>query len=163
MIFIIYILNSCVFAQDNIYSVKYLEQCKNYVLQKERFNVIYYNALQMTPEQIDKYEDITESDKNSYKEILSQITHEVQKYQTMKECNFSYLELKNQRQLIKKLYRQIKKASHKEDKLLKKILTREQRSTYNMIKHLERHDLKKNSKNYYKLNPKMSVFGNLKE
>ena len=156
-----FITDSFALAWNNIYSNEFMQNFQNSYIHKERFNAIYYNALQMTPEQIDKYEDITECDKNSYKNKLSEITHEVQKYQIMKDCNFPYSEMKNQRQLIKKLYKEMRKASNQENKQLKKILTREQKKTYNTIKHLERHDLKKSPKDYHKLNPKMPVFGNL--
>ena len=163
--FIIFFISSCVFAKSDIYSEEYLQKCHDYLIQKERFNAINYNALQLSPEQIDKYEDITECDKNSYKEKLSQITKEVQKYNVMKDCNLPKEEINKQKQIIRKLHRELSKISHQEDKKLKKIFTREQRKTYNMIKHLERHDLKADMypKNYQKLNPKMSVFGNLQE
>lgn len=162
IIFIIFITNSSALALNNIYSDEYVQKFQNFLIIKERFNAIYYNALQMTPEQIEEYKNITECNDFS-KELSDKIMREIRKYNTMKECNLPYSELKNQRQLINKLYRQIKIVLNKEDRQLKKILTREQRWTYNTIKHLERNDIKKHPKNYYKLNPKMSVFGNLKE
>lgn len=158
-------MNSRVFAKSEIYSEEYLQKCHDYLIRKEHFNAINYNALQLTPEQIDKYEDIIECDKNSYKEKLNQITKEVQKYNVMKDCDLSKEEIKKQKKIIKNIHKELSKISHSEDKKLKKIFTREQRKTYNMVKHLERHDLKTDmyQKNYQKLNPKMSTFGNLQE
>lgn len=158
---IIFCINSVVFAKDDIYSDDYLQECQNYMIRKERFNALYYNALQLTPEQIDKYEDIIECNKDSYQEKLNEITKEVQFYNTMKECGFTHSELVRQKQVIKQLKKELLQVSRQENKALKKILTRQQRTEYNMIKHLERHDLRKNlhQKDYHKLNPKMSVFG----
>ncbi len=161
-VFLLFINNS-IYAKTDIYSTDFTNQYQNYTIQKQRFNAINYNALQLTPGQIDKYEDITECNANSYKEKLSEIIQETKKYQTMRKNNCSFKEIINQRKYIKNLYKDLSKLSHQENRELKKIFNREQRRNYNMIKHLERHDLKKDlhPKDYYKLNPKMSKFGNI--
>ena len=46
---------------------------------------------------------------------------------------------------------------------LKQILDRRQRAQLKIIKHLENFDNFRKEKNYKKLNPRMSVFGNLNE
>ena len=42
------------------------------------------------------------------------------------------------------------------------ILDKRQKAQYRILKHLERHEKKQKSKDYYKSNPRMSVFGDLK-
>ena len=41
------------------------------------------------------------------------------------------------------------------------ILDKRQKAQYRILKHLERHEKKQKSKDYYKSNPRMSVFGDL--
>jgi predicted nuclease with TOPRIM domain len=165
VLFLIFFANNYTFAFNNIYSSEYSKQYQNFILQKERFNAINYNALRLTPEQIDIYEDITEQYENSYKKKINEITHQTEKLQIMKDCDLPPFEIKQQKKHIKKLYKELSKISQSEKKQLNKILNKEQRKTNNTLKHLERHDIKKelNPENYYKLNPKMSVFGNLQE
>lgn len=162
---LIFFFNNYVWAFSDIYSNEYLEQYQNYIMRKERFDALNYNALGLSPEQIKQYKDIALLNNDYYQKKLDKIKYELEKYQIMKECDLPSFEIKQQKQYIKRLYREISKISHNEKIKLKKILNKEQRKTYNTMKHLERHDLKKElyPKNYYNLNPKMSVFGNLKE
>lgn len=157
----LFIFSNCVHAYVNIYTPEYAQNYKDYILRKEKFNAINYNALQLTPEQIDQYEDLTKCDNNSYSDKLNELVNEIQKYQLMKKYNLPYSEIYNQKRHIRKLYSELSKISNRENKKLKKILTSEQRHTYNTMKHLERHDIKKQSPDYYKKNPKMPVFGNI--
>ena len=166
LIYIIFLLNcNCIYAKADKFSLNYAENCRNYLIQKQRFNAINYNALQLTSEQINQYEFITVGIENSYKEKLNEIVQEIGKYQQLKKNNVSVIEKYNRRKHIKQLYRDLSKLSHQENRQLKKIFNREQRRKFNMIKHLERHDLKKDfhPKNYHKLNPKMPYFGNIRE
>ena len=48
----------------------------------------------------------------------------------------------------------------KKNKELNKILTKEQRAKYSMIRKLQKDDFKKKEKDYYKSNPKLPKFGN---
>ena len=41
------------------------------------------------------------------------------------------------------------------------ILDKRQKAQYRILKHLERHEKKQKTKDYYKSNPRMSVFGDL--
>ncbi len=43
------------------------------------------------------------------------------------------------------------------------ILDKRQKAQYRILKHLEKHEKKQKSKDYYKSNPRMSVFGDLKK
>lgn len=165
LIFLIFCFNHSAQAFCDIYSAEYLNQYKNYIMIRQRFDAINYNVLGLSPEQIEKYEDITKSEKTIYQEKLSEINHELEKYQIMKDCNLPSFEIQQQKHHIKELYKELSRISRSEKRKLKKILTKEQRKTYNTIKHLERHDLKSDMqpKNFHKLNPKMSIFGNLQE
>lgn len=97
-----------------------------------KFYPLYFNALQLTPEQISQFEYITE------------------KYNTKYQNN-----LKDKKTL--------KELSKQEDKEIKQILDKRQKSQFRIVKHLERLDIKRalKEKDYYKSNPRMSVFGNL--
>ena len=50
-----------------------------------------------------------------------------------------------------------------EEKEIKKILDKRQKAQFRILKHLEKQDIKRSfkEKNYYKLNPRMSVFGDM--
>lgn len=43
------------------------------------------------------------------------------------------------------------------------ILDKRQKAQYRILKHLERHEKKQKTKDYYKSNPRMSVFGDYKK
>jgi len=45
----------------------------------------------------------------------------------------------------------------------KSILNKRQKSQYRIIKHLEKHEKRQRQKDYYKSNPRMSIFGDLKK
>ena len=107
----------------------------NSVYQKRiKFYPLYFNTLQLTPEQVSEFEYIIEQYNNNYKKNLNE---------------------KNR----------LKKLSKQEEKELKQILDKRQKAQFRIIKHLERQDIKRNikEKDYYKSNPRMSVFGDLKE
>lgn len=97
-----------------------------------KFYPLYFNTLQLTTEQISEFEYIIEEYNNNYKENLSN------------------------KNILKELSKQ-------EDKELKQILDKRQKAQFRIIKHLERQDIKRNlkEKDYYKSNPRMSVFGDI--
>lgn len=43
------------------------------------------------------------------------------------------------------------------------ILDKRQKAQYRILKHLERHEKKQKTKDYYKSNPRMSIFGDYKK
>ena len=97
-----------------------------------KFYPLYFNTLQLTPEQISEFEYITEIYNNEYKKYLND-------------------------------NKQLKELAKHENREIKQILDRRQRAQFNIIKHLERQDIKRSlkEKDYYKSNPRMSVFGDL--
>lgn len=97
-----------------------------------KFYPLYFNTLQLTPEQISEFEYIIDEYNNNYKENL------------------------NDKNILKELSKQ-------EDKELKQILDKRQKAQFRIIKHLERQDIKRSlkEKDYYKSNPRMSIFGDL--
>lgn len=98
---------------------------------KIKFYPLYFNALQLTPEQVSEFEYITEVFNEKYKNSTN--------------------------------IKQIIKISKSEDKEVKKILDKRQKTRYRIIRHLERKSLKNNikTKDYYKSNPRMSIFGDI--
>ncbi len=109
-------------------------QYKSAYQKRIKFYPLYFNTLQLTPEQVSEFEYIIEQYNNNYKENLNE---------------------KNR----------LKKLSKQEEKELKQILDKRQKAQFRIIKHLERQDIKRNikEKDYYKSNPRMSVFGDLKK
>ena len=97
-----------------------------------KFYPLYFNTLELTPEQISEFEYITEIYNNEYKKYLND-------------------------------QKQLKELAKEENREIKQILDRRQRAQFNIIKHLERQDIKRSlkEKDYYKSNPRMSVFGDL--
>jgi Spy/CpxP family protein refolding chaperone len=120
-----------------------------------------YNALNLTDEQIIKYEDIKNENSSYYIQKCSELKKENKKLATLTKANASSTELNNQKKVIKNITKDIKNFQQKEDKEIKKFLTSKQKSKYTMIKKLERDDYKKasNQKDYYKNNPEMQKFG----
>ena len=109
---------------------------------------IIYNSLNLSESQRQKYEEITNKYTPLYKDKIKEIITENSKPYP-------------NRNILKKTEKDIYKTSQKENNELKSILNKIQCSKYRQIKHLERHDLKKEQhpKNYYKLNPQMTHFG----
>jgi len=99
-----------------------------------KFYPLYYNALQLNPDQISQFEYI------------------IEKY-NLKYQNNSY-----DKKILKDLSKQ-------EEKEIKQILDKRQKAQFRIIRHLEKQDIKRSlkEKDYYKSNPRMSVFGNLQK
>ena len=108
---------------------------------------VIFNTLNLSPEQIQKYEQITNKYSVLYKNNLREILKENSKLQPDKN-------------VLRKLEKEILKLSSEENEELKSILNKIQCAKYRQIKHLEFHDIKKEKhpKNYYKLNPQMQPF-----
>ena len=144
VLIILFFVNTTAFAWNSIYSKEYLNEYKKNIYYKTKFYPVYYNVLNITPEQYEKIENIQKNQIEIYTEKFAQIEKEVEKYHVMKDCNLNHSDIY---------------------KNLKNNLTREQKNKYKMIIHLENFDRKKGmySKNLYKKNPKMTVFGNIKK
>ncbi len=165
VLIILFFVNTTAFAWNSIYSKEYLNEYKKNIYYKTKFYPVYYNVLNITPEQYEKIENIQKNQIEIYTEKFAQIEKEVEKYHVMKDCNLNHLDISSQKKLIKKLYKDLSDKLSSNDKNLKNNLTREQKNKYKMIIHLENFDRKKGmySKNLYKKNPKMTVFGNIKK
>ena len=163
VIFIFFSVTLNVFAKDDIYSMDYFRNFKeNYFLCKN-FNAIYYNALQMSQEQINQYEELLKHGEITSQKIIGMLDEKIKNYQELiKNCT-SEDEIISEKYYIKQLYENLFSLEKIKEEKLKNVLNKEQRKTLKKIKHLERHDIKKRIKNYHKLNPKMSVFGNITE
>ena len=158
-------VNTTAFGWNSIYSQEYLNEYKKNIYYKTKFYPVYYNVLDITPQQYEKCENLYKNQIEIYAEKIAQIEKEVQKYQVMKDCNLPHSDISAQKKLIKKLYKDLSDKLYSDDKNLKNNLTKEQKNKYKMIIHLENFDRKKGiySKNFYKKNPKMTVFGDIKK
>ncbi len=108
-----------------------------------------YNALNLTPCQINKIEEI---DKKRYTELepeLRKMSMAKCKIKKIADCmengqgNYTKQDVKNVKREFDLAKDNIKNISDKYDKEMKKVLTSEQCSKYNMIRKLKRADLKK--------------------
>lgn len=123
IIIVIFLSGLCVNAKnDNLQDI---------LDKRIKFYPLYFNALQLTPEQASEFEYITEVFNEKYKNSIN--------------------------------IKQIIKISKSEDKEVKKILDKRQKTRYRIIRHLERKSLKNSikTKDYYKSNPRMSIFGDI--
>ena len=128
----------------NITNEKYYEYLSAIINDK----AIIFNALNLSPTQRQKYEQIT----NKYSPLYEK---------NLKEILFENSQSYPNKNTLKKLEKEILKLSYNENSELKSILDRTQCAKYRQIKHLKRHDIKKEKhpKNYYKSNPQMPLFG----
>lgn len=150
----VYADKNCNYTQNIIKYKEYLEALMN-------DKAIIYNALNLSDCQRQEFEQITQKNTKIYKQKLEELIKEAYKYKAQQSANFTFAEQYKQKNNINRIKNEISCVSAKEDKDLLKILNRHQRSKYRYIKHLERHDLRKeyHPKNYYKLNPLMTIFG----
>lgn len=113
-----------------------------------------YNALNLTPCQIKKIEDI---DKKRYVELEPEL-----RKMSMAKCkikkiadgmekgqgNYTKQDVKNVKKEFDNAANNIKSISNKYDKEMKQVLTSDQKSKYNMVRKLKRADLKKIQKTH---------------
>ncbi len=160
IVFIFFILTQSV-ALSAPMSPDWVMYFQNYVINRQSNRAVIYNALNLTDEQRIKYKQITEKDDAYYKKYFDELVCQTFELKALKEAKAPIGETYEQKRIVKKITRDIKKISRQEDRELKKILTRKQISKYSMIKKLERHDLKKeyHPKDYYKYNKQMQFFG----
>lgn len=118
-----------------------------------------YNALNLTPEQIQKKDSIEKKRYEALEPELKKLCLSRQKLKDLETTKSA--DIKTVRKAQKEVYearKDIKSLSNKYDKEFKKILTSEQRAKYSMIRKLKRADLKKlEQKNSHK--PDLRPFG----
>ena len=136
---------------DFIFYKQYMEHIIN-------DKAVIFNALNLSDSQREKFEEITQKNTPIYKQKLEDLLKESYRLKALKSAKFGFY---LQRKIIKNIEKEIAEISLCEDKELYKILNFSQRSKYRNIKHLERHDLRKEKhpKDYYKSNPQMPHFG----
>ena len=129
-------------------------------LQKER--AIIYNALNLSDEQIQIYEDMMSESVPCYENRFNNLMKECYKLKAMQDANANECDILRQRRVVKNLKNNLEKSFNKDTNTFKKCLNSQQRAKYSMIKKLAHDDIKKAShkKDYYKSNPQMLPFGN---
>ena len=139
---------------DFIFYKQYMEHIIN-------DKAVIFNALNLSDSQREKFEEITQKNTPIYKQKLEDLLKESYRLKALKSAKFGFYETHLQRKIIKNIEKEIAEISLCEDKELYKILNFSQRSKYRNIKHLERHDSRKEKhpKDYYKSNPQMPHFG----
>ena len=146
------------------YSPEWVMYFQNYVVNRQANQSVIFNALNLSDEQRKQFLKITKQDDIIYKKEFENLLKESYQLENLQTKKVFYGDILKQKKNIKLYVKQIRKIAKQEDKELRKILTREQRSKYSMIKKLERHDLKQeiHSFDYYKKNPQLTRFGDEK-
>ena len=103
-----------------------------------------YNALNLTPEQIQKKDCIEKKRYEALEPELKKLCLSRKKLKDLETTKSTDTKtIKHAQKEVNEARRDIKALSNKYDKEFKKILTSEQRAKYNMIRKLKRADLKK--------------------
>lgn len=147
VVILLLVLFSCKTFSQEITNEKYYEYMQALINDR----AVVFNSLNLSEKQKTLYEQITKK----YSQIYTSKLKELTKENTKPFPN---------RNITKKTEKDIAKISQKENQELESILNRIQCTKYKQIKHLRRHDIKKelHPKNYYKSNPQMEHFGNPK-
>lgn len=137
------------------YSLQWACCFQQYVFNHIKYRATIYNALNLTDEQAQIFNDNMRENFIYYKEKTDQIIKICEQYQYEKHLS------NQQKRIIYNLLKEIKNFTRMQDKFLKKNLTSLQKSKYNLIIHLEKQDSKRDcqGKDYYKPNPEMLYFG----
>ena len=139
-----------------------LKGYKDYIdrLQVER--AIIYNALNLSDEQIQIYEQMMSESVPCFEQDYNKLVKECHKLNAMQTAKAGECDILRQKRVVQKLKNSLEKSFDKSTKPFRKCLTMQQRAKYGMIKKLAHDDVKKAShkKDYYKANPQMRPFGN---
>ncbi len=139
-----------------------LKSYKEYIdwLQAER--AIVYNALNLSDEQIQIYEQMMSESVPCFEQDYNKLVKECHKLNAMQTAKAGECDILRQKRVVQKLKNSLEKSFDKSTKPFRKCLTMQQRAKYGMIKKLAHDDVKKAShkKDYYKANPQMRPFGN---
>lgn len=133
-----------------------------YIHRLEHDRSVVYNALNLSDEQIQIYEDMIASQIPCYEEKFNQLVQENYKLRAMQIAKSNEYDIIKQQMVVNKIRKELEKTFDKDTKSFKKCLTSDQRAKYSMIKKLQHDDVKKAShkKDYFKSNPQMNRFGN---
>ena len=148
-------------ANEEQVQVSAVLQYKKLVMQEKKDRATVYNALNLTPEQIEKKENLLCENNDKLEDMFSQLVTESYKLSLMEQVNAPNCEILKQKKIVNNLKNDINCITKKEDKQFKKILNHNQKSKYAMIKKLEKRDSKRDcrQKDYYKSNPGLVPFG----
>ncbi len=129
-------------------------------IQAER--AIVYNALNLSDEQIEIYEQMMKESVPCYENEYNKLLKECYKLKAMQTAKANECDILRQKRVVQRLKNSLEKSFEKSTKSFRKCLTMQQRAKYSMIKKLAHDDVKKAShkKDYYKKNPQMRPFGN---
>lgn len=163
---IILILSTCPvvsFGQNQTVQTASIIQYKKVLLKEKRQQVLIYNALNLTQEQIDKKECLQNETNQILEQKFDELINQTYKLNELQEANCDKNDILKQKKVVNNIKKDIECINKNEDKKFKKFLTRDQKSKYALIKKLENRDQKKeNSKtDYYKSNPGLQPFGNI--
>jgi hypothetical protein len=158
LIFFIFVIGQNVFAQDIVSETL---EYKNYVLNSQKDYLIASNVLNLSETQRQNFEQIYVKNIKIYEKDLENLVKKSFEIKALKLAKASKIELLNEKRKYYIIKNLIEKNLKLENKNLKKILTREQRAKFSMIKKLERKDYANSLKykDFYKTNPQLEHFG----
>lgn len=135
---------------------------KNYIIRIQQDRAIFYNALNLSDEQIKKREEFLQANSAIYEQKFQELKKESLKLKVLQSAGASERDIFCQKNVVRKVKNEIDNLLRQENKAFKKCLTRDQRAKSSMINKLVRLECKRKlyCKNYYKSNPQMKYFGN---
>ena len=150
----------CSLITHKDYVLKYY----NYLCIESRNRAVIYNALNLSEIQINILEDITQKYLPIYQSHFKMLLRESKKLDSLEKSNVSRWNIYCQKRVLDRYYKILSSLYKQENNEFLKCLTKEQCKKYKEIKKLEYHDLKMSCKlkDYYKSNPKMKAFGDIK-
>ena len=122
--------------------------------------MLVYNALNLSEEQSAQKEKLFLENNAFYDEEFDKLLAECYTLKAMKEANCPEKDIKAQTKIVNSIKKNIDNRLKAEDKEFKKVLDRNQRTKYSLIKHLERMESNRTEKDYHKSNPQLMYFGN---
>jgi hypothetical protein len=156
--FILIFANNFVFSSDILSETL---EYKNYILNSQKNYLISSNVLNLSENQRQNFEQIYLNNLKNYEKSLENLVEESLKIKALKMAKAGQIDLLKEKKKYYKMKKLIEKNLRIENKNLKKLLTREQRAKFSMIKKLERKDYSNSfkSKDFYKTNPQLEHFG----
>ncbi len=122
-----------------------------------------YNILNLTTDQIQKYDEIINRNNTKYTTLFEELKSESYKLCALKKTKAPYKFIKYQRKIVSHLQKELNILLKKEQNEMKQYLNKNQKQRYSITTKLEKTYFKQElcPKNYHKHNPQMEYFGNI--
>lgn len=146
------------------YSPQWACCLENYINQHIEFRETIYNALGLNDEQKKVFIDSLSQNAAIYREKAEIIAINCEYLEELIECEADKAEIKAQKRIIKENLKALNSLIKAKTKELRQYMTKQQAAKYKLITFLEKNDVNKECrfKDYYKKNPQMQKFGDVR-